>query len=243
MAATYAPADKPHAGREEVEMKIGNLHELPWYYRLAIFGGVALLVYGGFWYFMTSAMHDEVAQLKEQVATLKQQNMTAQVDSQRLANFRSLYESKVQEYDDLKSLLPEQRELTNVLQGIQDRAHSSHLTLRSFMPKEDFQQEFYNGKKISVGVTSSYTSLREFFELMARYQRIVSITNFEITQLPKQTQDKTVEAKFDLTAYYVSAESLQKAAPPAAPAGAAPPAAAAPPAGAPQIQIPAPAAK
>jgi Tfp pilus assembly protein PilO len=223
-------------------MKIGNLHELPWYFRLAIFGGIALVVYGGFWYFMTSGMHDEVAQLKEQVASLKQQNMSAQIDSQRLANFKSLYESKVQEYDDLKSLLPEQRELTNVLQGIQDRASSSRLILRSFSPKEDFQQDFYNGKKISVGVTSSYTSLREFFELMARYQRIVSITNFEINQLPKQSEGKTVEAKFDLTAYYVSAESLQKAAPGAAakPAAAGQPAGAPPAAGAPPIPNPAP---
>jgi Tfp pilus assembly protein PilO len=127
----------------------------------------------------------------------------------------------------LKSLLPEQRELTNVLQGIQDRASNSKLVLRSFSPKEDVQQDFYNGKKISVGVTSSYASLREFFELMARYQRIVSITNFEITQLEKQREGKTIDAKFDLTAYYVSAESLQKAATPApaapaAPAGAAP---------------------
>lgn len=207
-------------------MKIGNLHELPWYYRLAIFGGIAIVVYGGFWYFMTSAMHEEVNKVKEEVASLKQQNMSAQIDSQRLANFKSLYETKVQEYDDLKSLLPEQRELTNVLQGIQDRANNSRLVLRSFSPKEDFQQDFYNGKKISVGVTSSFTSLREFFELMARYQRIVSITNVEIKQLDKQSQGKTIDAKFDLTAYYVSAESLQKAAPatPAAPqpAGAAP---------------------
>jgi type IV pilus assembly protein PilO len=193
-------------------MKIGNLHELPWYFRLAIFGGIALLVYGGFWYFMTSGMHDEVNKLKTEVASLKQQNMSAQIDSQRLANFKAMYESKVQEYDDLKSLLPEQRELTNVLQGIQDRASNSRLVLRSFSPKEDFQEAFYNGKKISVGVTSSFTSLREFFELMARYQRIVSITNFEITQLEKQTQGRTIDAKFDLTAYYVSAESLQKAA-------------------------------
>lgn len=221
-------------------MKIGNLNEMPWYYRLAIFGGIAILVYGGFWYFMTSGMHDEVAKLKEEVASLKQQNMSAQIDSQRLANFKSLYESKVQEYDDLKSLLPEQRELTNVLQGIQDRASNSRLVLRSFSPKEDFQQDFYNGKKISVGVTSSFTSLREFFELMARYQRIVSITNFEIKQLDKQSQGKTIDAKFDLTAYYVSAESLQKAAPaaPAAPGGAP---AAAPPAGAPPVNIPTPA--
>src|SRR5215213_7196045 len=173
--------------REEVEMKIGNLHEMPWYLRLAIFGGVAVVLYAGFWYFMTKGMHEEVVQLQDEVTALKQKNATAQVDSQRLANFKALYQDKQQEYDDLKSLLPEQRELTNVLQGIQDRANSSHLTLRSFAPKEDFQQEFYNGKKISVGVTSSYTSLREFFELMARYQRIVSITNFEITQLEKQT--------------------------------------------------------
>jgi Tfp pilus assembly protein PilO len=212
---------------------------MPWYLRLAIFGGIALVLYGGFWYFMTKGMHEEVDQLKEQVAALKQQNASAQIDSQRLANFKSLYESKQQEYDDLKALLPEQRELTNVLQGVQDRAHSTHLVLRSFSPKEDFQQDFYNGKKISVGVTSSFSSLREFFELMARYQRIVSITNLEITQMDKQSPGKTIGAKFDLTAYYVSAESLQKAGAPAAPAPVAPASAApvaAPPAGAPNIQ-------
>jgi Tfp pilus assembly protein PilO len=210
-------------------MKIGNLHEMPWYLRLAVFGGIALVIYGGFWYFMTKSMHEEVDQLKEQVAVLKQQNASAQIDSQRLANFKALYESKQQEYDDLKALLPEQRELTNVLQGVQDRAHNTHLVLRSFSPKEDFQQDFYNGKKISLSVTSSFASLREFFELMARYQRIVSITNLEITQIDKQSPGKTIDAKFDLTAYYVSAETLQKAATPGAP----PAPAAAVPAGAP----------
>jgi Tfp pilus assembly protein PilO len=133
--------------------------------------------------------------------------------------------------------LPEQRELTNVLQGVQDRARNTHLVLRNFSPKEDFNLDFYSGKKISVGVTSSFSSLREFFELMARYQRIVSITNLEITQLDKQKPGKTIDAKFDLTAYYVSAESLQKSAPaPGAPAPAGTPPAPAPAAGTPNIQ-------
>ncbi len=218
-------------------MKIGNLHELPWYFRLAIFVGIAAVLYAGFWYFMTKGMHEEVVQLQEEVSGLKQKNASAQIDSQRLANFKALYQSKQQEYDDLKALLPEQRELTNVLQGIQDRAHNARLVLKSFSPKDDFQEDFYNGKKISVGVTSSFASLREFFELMARYQRIVSISNFEIKQLDKQQEGKTVDATFELTAYYVSAESLQKAAAPAAPkpaapqpAGAAAPPAAEPPA-------------
>lgn len=212
-------------------MKIGNLHEMPWYLRMAIFVGAALLVYAGFWYFITKGMHDQVAEVQSQVASLTKQNASAQIDSQRLANFKAMYVTKQQEYDDLKALLPEQRELTSVLQGVQDRARSTRLVLRSFSPKEDFQQDFYNGKKINVGVTSSFSNLREFFELMAQYQRIVSITNLQINQLDKQTPGKTIEAKFDLTAYYVSAESLQKAAKPAAPAqGAAAPAPATPPA-------------
>ncbi len=235
-------------------MKIGNINEMPWYYRLAIFGGVALAIYGAFWYFMTKGMHEEVESLTQEVASLKQQNMGTQIDSQRLAEFKAAYVSKQQEYEDLKALLPEQRELSNVLQGVQDRAHSSHLVVTSFTPKDESQdtQNFYYGKKISVGVTSSFSSLREFFELMARYQRIVSITNFEITQLDKQNDGKTVKASFDLTAYYVSAESLKNAQPtPAAgtpgqpapagqPAPSAPaaPAGGAPPAGGPQIKIP-----
>jgi Tfp pilus assembly protein PilO len=199
-------------------MKIGNLHEMPWYLRMGIFVGVALIVYGGFWYFLTSGMHAEVVELETQVASLTQQNAAAQIDSQRLANFKATYAMKQEEYDELKALLPEQRELTSVLQGVQDRARNARLVLRSFSPKDDFQQDFYNGKKINVGVTSSFGSLREFFELMAHYQRIVSITNVEITQLDKQSPGKTIEAKFDLTAYYVSAESLQKSAKPPAPA-------------------------
>ncbi len=213
---------------------------MPWYLRLAIFGGVAVVLYAGFWYFMTKGMHEEVVQLQDEVTALKQKNATAQVDSQRLANFKALYQDKQQEYDDLKALLPEQRELTNVLQGIQDRAHNARLVLKSFSPKDDFQEDFYNGKKISVGVTSSFSSLREFFELMARYQRIVSISNFEIKQLEKQAKDKTIDASFELTAYYVSAESLQQAAAPPAPKPGTPaPAAGAP--APPPAQPPAPA--
>jgi Tfp pilus assembly protein PilO len=110
----------------------------------------------------------------------------------------------------LKALLPEQRELTNVLQGIQDRARGNGLVLTKFNPKEDLQQDNYSGKKIEVSVVSGFAGLRAFFEQLAHYQRIVSITNFELKQLDKQSLTKTVDARFDLTAYYVSSENLQK---------------------------------
>jgi len=193
-------------------MKIGNLQSMPWYLRLLMFVAVGGVMYAGFWYFITRPTRAQTKELNSEIAELKPKNAQAQIASQRLNEFRAVYKAREEEYEELKALLPEQRELTMVLQGVQDRARTNGLVLRKFVPKDDLQQENYSGKRIEVGVTSSFISLRSFFDQMAQYQRIVSITNFQLVQLDKESGSKTVDATFDLTAYYVSAEKLQKAA-------------------------------
>jgi Tfp pilus assembly protein PilO len=191
-------------------MSIGNINNIPWYLRLGLFTVIALVVYGGFWYFVTSGTRKETKTLQEQISVLQKANAEAQIASQRLNEFRTAYKNKEEELEELRALLPEQRELTKVLEGIQDRARQTGLSLRKFMPKDDVQQDFYSGKRIDVSVQSTFSGLRAFFDQMAHYQRIVSITNFELKQMDKQAASKTVEARFDLTAYYVSSEKLQK---------------------------------
>ncbi|HEY6047116.1 MAG TPA: type 4a pilus biogenesis protein PilO [Pyrinomonadaceae bacterium] len=209
-------------------MKIGNLNNIPWYLRLAVFAALAVGVYAGFWYFVTRGTRAQTKELEGKIAVLQKANMEAQIASQRLSEFRTAYKNKQEELEELRALLPEQRELTNVLQGIQERARATSLQLRKFTPKDDVQQDFYSGKRIEIGVQSSFAGLRSFFDQMAKYQRIVSITNFEIKQLDKQNVNKTLEARFDLTAYYVSSDKLQKQSTPPPPPGTqpAPPAAA-----------------
>jgi Tfp pilus assembly protein PilO len=209
-------------------MKIGNLKALPWYLRLAMFVGVAAVLYGGFWYLVTRPTRAETQQFNNEIAQLLPKNAQAQIASQRLNEFRAVYKARQEEYEELKALLPEQREITMVLQGVQDRARGNGLVLKKFLPKEDVQEGNYSGKKIEVSVTSSFASLRSFFEQLAHYQRIVSISNFQIKQVDNQTSMKTVDATFDLTAYYVSAEKLNAPAAQPAGSGQVPPAAAPP---------------
>jgi Tfp pilus assembly protein PilO len=200
-------------------MKAINIKQLPWYYHLVIFIGISVAIYASFWYFVSSNTRAETKVINDQVATLLQQNAQAQIASQRINEFRAAYKSRQEEYDELKALLPEQRELTSVLQGVQDRARLSRLSLRRFAPRDDVQQDFYSGKPVEVEVTSTFANLREFFDQMARYQRIVSITDFGINQIKEQGPGRTIEARFLMTAYYVSAENLQKSNPqPPAPA-------------------------
>ena len=190
-------------------MKLGKLPTLPWYLRLVAFLFVGGGLYFAFSYFVTSGTRTETKSMEAEIARLRPLNAQAQIVSQNLNNFKATYKAREEEYAELKALLPEQRELTMVLQGIQDRARTNGLVLSRFNPKEDIQQDNYSGKKIEVNVVSGFTGLRAFFEQLAHYQRIVSITNFELKQLEKQSLTKTVEARFDLTAYYVSSERLQ----------------------------------
>jgi type IV pilus assembly protein PilO len=190
-------------------MKLGKLPALPWYLRLFAFLLIGGVLYAGFWYFVTSGTRKATKEMTDEIAQLKPRNAQAAIIQQNLNNFKAAYKAREEEYAELKALLPEQRELTMVLQGIQDRAKNNGLVLMKFNPKEDLQQDNYSGKRIEVSVASGFGGLRAFFEQLAHYQRIVSITNFELTQLEKQSLTKTVAARFDLTAYYVSSERLQ----------------------------------
>ncbi len=192
-------------------LKLDALQEKPWYVQLAAFGGVALLLYGAFWYLVTSSTRAETRVVETKVESLRRANAGAVVASQRLNEFKANYERAKADYEDLKLLLPEQRELTMVLQNVQDRARG-RLTLTKFSPQDEVQQDFYTGKPVQVEVTGNYNSLGQFFAQMASYQRIVSITDFKVTKLrvaadAKETQ--TVSAEFLVTAYYVSPEKLQ----------------------------------
>lgn len=194
-------------------MKVGKLPSFPWYLRLLAFLAIGGVMYAGFWYFVTSGTRKATKEMQAEIAELKPRNAQSAIVQQNLNNFKALYKAREEEYAELKALLPEQKELTMVLQGIQDRAKNSGLVLMRFNPKEDTQQDNYSGKKIDVNVISSFSSLRTFFDQLAHYQRIVSITNFELKQMEKQSLTKTVEARFDLTAYYVSSERLQSQVP------------------------------
>jgi type IV pilus assembly protein PilO len=190
-----------------------KLKNLKWYIQLILLVGIAAMLWYGVRYFVTSTTWDEVAALNEQVAQLQAKNEAARLATQRINEFRALYASKAAEYEELKVLLPEQREITNVLQGLQDNAKDARLVVMRFSPRDDTTQNSIQAKPVEVEVDANFNNLRAFYEKMAKLPRIVSITDFKINQLDKQKADKTLHAQFLLTAYYADPEALNKPAP------------------------------
>lgn len=192
-----------------------KIKNLQWHYQLLLLVGIATLLYLCVWYFVTSVTREEVRVKNEEVATLQAKNEAARVATQRINEFRALYASKSLEYEELKVLLPEQREITNVLQGLQDNARDSRMIVMRFSPRDDTQQDVIMAKPVEIEVDSNFNNLRAFFDKMAKLPRIVSVTDFKVNQLEKQTAEKTLHAQFLLTAYYADPEAMNKPVPPA----------------------------
>lgn len=194
-----------------------KIKNLKWHFQLLLLLFVAGLLYGAVYYFVTGPTREEISVLNDQITQLQAKNEAARLATQRINEFRALYASKAAEYEELKVLLPEQREITNVLQGLQDNAKDSRLVVMRFSPREDTMQNAISAKPVEVEVDANFNNLRAFYERMAKLPRIVSITDFKINQLDKQKADKTLHAQFLLTAYYADPEALNKPAQPAQP--------------------------
>lgn len=218
-----------------------KIKNLKWHFQLMLLVGLAALVYSGVWYFVTGPTRDEISALNDQVSQLQAKNETARVATQRINEFRALFASKSAEYDELKVLLPEQREITNVLAGLQETANGSKLIVMRFAPRDDTSQDGTMAKPVEVEVDSNFNNLRTFFDAMAKLPRIVSITDFKLNQLDKQSESKTLHAQFVLTAYYAAPQDMNaKPAVPGQPGAPAPgqPAPGAAPAAVPPAAVP-----
>lgn len=211
---------------------LDKFKSLAWYIQLIVFLSIAAVIYYfGVYWFVTSGTRAETKRLNDEIAQLTAKNNAARIATQRIAEFRTLYTAKEEEYEELKVLLPEQREITNVLEGLQSTARGSKLIVNRFTPRDDSQQGTLMAKQVEVEVDSNFANLRQFFDRMAKLERIVSITDFNLKQLDKQSSNRTLNAQFLLTAYYAAPDDLvvpeaDPANPNGAPAGGAPAAAA-----------------
>jgi type IV pilus assembly protein PilO len=211
-----------------------KLSRLPWMLQFLVMLAVAGVVWYGFHYFVLSATAAETAQAYERRDALRMQNQQAAVVESRIAEFRARFEQLKIEYEQAKQLLPEAVELSRVLENVQTLARS-RLIVRSFVPNDEQQREFYRVRPVKVEVLGTYPALQDFFQQIANLKRVVNVTEAEIKSAQEQRPNISLEASFIVSAFYAEPEDInnlkplppRSAAPgpkPGAEASAAPPA-------------------
>jgi len=184
------------------------LSSIPWFVQFLVLLGVVGLVWAGLHYTMFAKTREETGLNESKLVQLKRENDANQIVVGNLAAFEASLETSKRELEELKDLLPEAVQLSNIMQTIQTKARNRGLTLRVFRPRGDIARDYYTEKPITLDVSGSYNNLGLFFADLANYERINSVGNFEVVQTELQTEKVSVTSGFTLTIYYVSPENL-----------------------------------
>ena len=155
---------------------------------------VAILV--AFFYFYASPMQVQMAERQKKLDALQVDISKGQAIARRLPQFRAEVAELESRLETLKNVLPEEKDMADLLRRLQMLAVRSNLTIRRFKPSPTMVvKELHAEVPIQLELDGSYHNLGLFFDRVSKFPRIIHIGNIDIKGKDKQEPNSTVTAE------------------------------------------------
>ena len=175
-----------------------SLSKLPWWAQLGAFVVVCGLAIFGFWNYYVTEVDADLALKQTHLASLNNDITKGIATARRLGEFQDEVTGLEHRLDSLKNVLPEQKDVANVLRRLQGLAVQSNLTLLRFTPAVQKQLPQYAEVPYRLTAEGSFHNLALFFDRVSKFPQIINVGDISITARPRPDPNTTIIA--DLTA-------------------------------------------
>lgn len=148
--------------------------------RILICVGLFLILGGGFYYLVYMPKSDEINELRDQYESLQGKLFTARKAAANLEQLEKDYADAEVKFKLALQLLPDKKEIPNLLESISKSGKDSGLEFKLFQPGGEVSKGFYAEIPVSIQISGGYHHLAMFFDRVARLPRIVNIMNVNI---------------------------------------------------------------
>lgn len=196
-----------------------SLNKLPWYGQLAAFVALSLAGAGVFWNFYASPARAAIDTRRVELDRIRAEVDKGNAAARRLPQFREEVTRLEADLERLRQVLPEEKDVADLLRRIQAMATQSNLTIRGFTPRAANQRQLHAEWPIGLLLEGSYHDLGGFLERVSKFPRLINVSAMNIRARENQSSGATVTADCTATTFV-----LLESAPPAAPGAAGAPA-------------------
>ena len=209
-----------------------SLSKLPWYGQLGAFALLSIAGAGVFWNFYAKPAQASINTRQAQLRTIRADITRGRATARRLPEFRRQVEDLQAQLDRLRPVLPEEKDVADLLRRIQGMATQSNLTIRGFTPQAVATKQMYAEWPIGLQLDGTYHNLGGFLDRVSKFPRIINVTSIHIKARDTNNPAESIQADCTATTFVLIDAKKPGPAAPGAP-GAAPGAAkpATPPAG------------
>jgi type IV pilus assembly protein PilO len=189
-----------------------SLNKLPWYGQVGVFAVVSAMAVGAYFYFYDATARAEVAAKRQQLAKLHAEIARGRQLAARLPEFRTQVVDLEARLDSLKAVLPEQKDVGDLLRRIQTLAAQSNLEVRGFKPQPIAQKQMHAEWPIAIELDGTYHDLGAFFDRVSKVPRIINMSSVTIKARGQQgtraaaqaAEGKTISANCVATTFVLS---------------------------------------
>ena len=169
--------------------------KLPWHAQLGAMAAIAIAGVGAFWYFYASPAQATLETKRAEVAKLQLQIKNGLATAKRLPEFRREVTVLEAQLDRLRTVLPEEQDVADLLRRVQAMATQSNLKISGFTPAAVTRREMHAEWPIGLKLEGNYHDIGAFLERVSKFPRIINVGAIHIAARAEQTSQNTVTAE------------------------------------------------
>ena len=178
-----------------------SLSKLPWYGQIGAFVLISVLSLFVFWKYYASEVKDDIEARQIRLVALRADVEKGQATARRLPQFQSEVGDLEHRLENLRAVLPEEKDVADILRRVQGLATQSNLNIQRFTPGEPKQETLYASLPYRLRAEGTYHDLGLFFDRISKFPRIINISNVSIRAKPTSEGTATITAECIATTF------------------------------------------
>ena len=198
-----------------------SLGKLPWYGQVGAFLALSLAAAALFWNFYAKPAQESIDVRTAQLTAIRAEINKGLTTARRLPEFRAQVTELEGQLERLRAVLPEEKDVGDLLRRIQAMATQSNLTIRGFTPQAVATRQMHAEWPIGLELEGNYHNLGLFLERVSKFPRIINVGGINITAKERPAGSATITAEATATTFVLveqpAAPGTPGQAPPKAP--------------------------
>jgi type IV pilus assembly protein PilO len=195
-----------------------QMNKLPWWGQMLVFSMLGGLIVGGYYYFYEQEQRVALETTRGELAAIRGRIDKGMETARKLPEFRAQVGDLESRLESLKAILPQEKDVADLLRRMQTLAAESNLTIRHFRPRAIAVRELHAEWPIDIEVEGAYHNVGQFFDKVSKLPRIINVGAIEVISTPRPSPNATVSVKCTAMTFVLNDQST----PSGAPAGNAP---------------------
>jgi type IV pilus assembly protein PilO len=192
-----------------------SLSKLPWYGQVGVFVALSLAGAAVFWNFYAQPAQASIQERRNQVANVRADIDRGLATAKRLPEFRRQVAELEGQLERLRAVLPEEKDVADLLRRIQGMATQSSLVIRGFTPQSVATRQLHAEWPIGLQLEGTYHNLGGFLERVSKFPRIINVNAIHIKSKDTPTGATTITADCTATTFVLIEPKPAAAAAPA----------------------------